>query len=161
MNIDTAKAEAVSDIVRTFLDKMTLPSEVSVHEPILPIQGEFVCDIRIAEGSNLLIGQRGLNLEALQTLVRLVARRRFDGWANFSIDANGYWMQKTQAIFAEAKDSEKKAREDKSAVFLRPMTAFERKCIHLALANSETVTTESSGTGEHRKVIVKPKGDLE
>ena len=66
-----------------------------------------------------------------------------------------------QAIFAEAKDSEKKAREDKSAVFLRPMTAFERKCIHLALANSETVTTESSGTGEHRKVIVKPKGDLE
>lgn len=158
--MDTAKAEAVADIVRTFLDKMTLPSEVSVREPILPIQGEFVCDIRIAEGSNLLIGQRGLNLEALQTLVRLAARRLFEGWADFSIDANGYWIQKTQALFAEAKDAETKAREDSTAVFLRPMTAFERKCIHLALADSETVVTESSGMGEHRKVIVKPKSDL-
>ncbi len=158
--MDTAKAEAVADIVRTFLEKMTLPSEVSVREPLLPIQGEFVCDIRTEEGSNLLIGQRGLNLEALQALVRLAVRRKYEGWSNFSIDVNAYWTEKARALLSEAKDAELRAHRDKTSVFLRPMTPFERKCVHLALADSETVLTESTGTGENRKIIIKPKGDL-
>lgn len=158
--MDTKRTEAVANVVRELLERMTVPAEVTVQEPILPLQGEFVCHIRIAEGSNLLIGQRGLNLEALQTLARLIVRKSEDGWANFSVDVNNYQTEKTKAIFAEAKEAETKVARDKAAIFLRPMTAFERKCIHLTLADSELVTTESAGTGENRKVIVKPKGDL-
>lgn len=157
---DQERKEAVRMLIGEFLDKMTLPAEVTVEAPVLPIQGEFVCQIRIAEGSNLLIGQRGLNLEALQTLARLAVRRKYEGWSNFSIDVNAYWMEKARALTAEAKEAETKATRDKEAVILRPMTPFERKCIHLVLADSETVVTESTGIGESRKVIVKPKSDL-
>lgn len=154
------RAETVRTLIVEMLEKMTLPAEVTIETPTFPLQGEFVCQIRIAEGSNLLIGQRGLNLEALQTLARASVRRKFDGWANFSIDVNSYWKEKAEALFAEAKDAATKAATEKIAVPFRPMTPFERKCVHMTLADSETVTTESFGTGENRKVIVKPKGDF-
>ncbi len=154
------KSEAVRALIDELLRKMTLSAEVTIEKSTLPLQGDFVCQINIAEGSNLLIGQRGLNLEALQTIARLFARRKFDGWANFSVDVNAYWKEKAEALFSEAKEAEARATRDKAAVFFRPMTPFERKCVHMTLADSETVTTESSGTGENRKVIVKPKGDL-
>lgn len=159
MNQD--RAEKIVTLVRELLEKMTISAEVHIEESALPLQGEFVCHIRISEGSNLLIGQRGLNLEALQTIARLSARRIFDGWADFSLDVNDYWKKKSDALFEEAREAERKASADKSAVFLRPMTAFERKCVHTLLADSAVVTTESAGSGEGRKVIVKPKGDLE
>ena len=155
--MDTQRANAVSALVSEILERMTLPSKVAVETPIFPLQGEFVWQISTAEGSNLLIGQRGLNLEALQTIVRAAARRKLDGWADFSIDVNSYWKEKAEALFSEAKEAETKAGIEKTAVFFRPMTPFERKCIHMALADSSTVTTESAGTGEHRKVVVKPK----
>lgn len=158
--VSPERKESVRTLVSELIEKLSLPGDVSIEEPSLPLQGSFVCQIRVSEGSNLLIGQRGLNLEALQTIVRLSARRKFEGWADFSVDVNSYWKDKSHALFTEAKDAETKAHQDKSAVFLRPMTAFERKCIHMALANSETVRTESTGIGENRKIIVKPKGDL-
>ncbi len=155
----TQHAETVHSLVQDILDKMTLPASVDIEEPVFPLQGEFVCQISTAEGSNLLIGQRGLNLEALQTIVRASARRKLEGWADFSIDVNSYWKEKAEALFAEAREAETKASTEKMPVILRPMTPFERKCVHLALADSTMVATESSGTGEHRKVVVKPKGN--
>lgn len=147
-------------LVSELLEKMTVPAEVFTENPSNALQGDFVCHIRVSEGSNLLIGQRGLNMEALQIIVRIFARQKFDGWSNFSIDVNSYWQKKSEALFSEAKEAETKAHRDKSAVFLRPMTSFERKCIHTALADSELVATESTGFGENRKVIVKPKRDI-
>ena len=158
--MDNQRAETVRTLVSDILTKMTLPAEVAIQEPAFPLQGEFVCHISTSEGSNLLIGQRGLNLEALQTIARASARRKLEGWADFSIDVNSYWKEKAEALFAEAKEAELKSTTEKTPVLFRPMTPFERKCVHMALADSPTVTTESSGTGEHRKVVVKPKEAL-
>jgi spoIIIJ-associated protein len=154
------RAETVRALVGEILEKMTLPADIVIEEPTFSLQGEFVCQIRIAEGSNLLIGQRGLNLEALQTIARASIRRKLDGWTDFSVDVNSYWKEKAEALFSEATAAETKVAAEKTAISFRPMTPFERKCIHMALAESTTVTTESSGTGEHRKVVVKPKSDL-
>lgn len=159
-HVSSERKESIRALVSEFIEKLSLPGEVTIEEPALLLQGAFVCQIHVNEGSNLLIGQRGLNLEALQTLIRLSARRKFEGWADFSIDVNSYWKDKSRALFAEARDAETKAHQEKSAVFLRPMTPFERKCVHMALATSETVQTESTGIGENRKIIVKPKRDI-
>lgn len=158
--MDTQRAETVQSLVSEILVKMTLPASIAIETPTFPLQGEFVCQISTAEGSNLLIGQRGLNLEALQTIVRASARKKLDGWANFSLDVNSYWKEKAEALFTEAKEIESRVATEKTPASLRPMTPFERKCVHMALADSLTVTTESSGTGEHRKVIIKPKEDI-
>ncbi len=155
--MENERAENIRSLVRELLEKMTTPGTVEIEKPMFPLQGEFVCQISVTEGSNLLIGQHGLNLEALQGIARASSRKRFDGWSDFSIDVNSYWKQKIEAIFAEAKEAEARASREKSAVLLRPMTAFERKCVHTALADSSEVSTESSGSGEHRKVIVRPK----
>ena len=41
------------------------------------------------------------------------------------------------------------------------MTAYERRIIHLALAENDQVQTESIGEGEERKVVIKPVGNIE
>ncbi|QQS21014.1 MAG: hypothetical protein IPL87_00445 [Candidatus Moraniibacteriota bacterium] len=147
---------AALDITRALLEQMGISAEVSLESPSLPLQGECVCHIRIEEGSHLLIGQRGLNLEALQTIARLIVRKKCDGWANFSVDVNEYWHKKSEGLFREAREAEQKALAENLPVSLRPMSAFERKCVHLALADSTAVTTESTGSKERRQVVVTP-----
>ncbi len=157
MEIDRERAEAVRTLVSTFLEKMTLSAEVVIEKPISLLQGEFVCHIIIPEGSNLLIGQRGVNLDALQLLARLVIRRQYDGWADFSLDVNEYWRKKSMALIDEAQAVAERVVREGASVTLRSMTAFERKCVHMALADSSQVKTESVGIGSERKISVKLK----
>ena len=155
-----ARSREVVRIVQTLVDTMGVSATVSIAPSPVRIAGAFVCRILVSEGSHLLIGQHGLNLEALQTVARLIARRSLDGWADFSLDVNNYRSSKMEALIEEVRAAERDVRQNRSVAILRPMTAFERKCVHTLLAESEFVETESSGTGIHRKVVVKPKSEI-
>ena len=155
--MDHERAENIRVLVSEFLEKMGIPSEVSLETSSLPMQGEFVCHIRVSEGSNVLIGQHGANLEALQALIRNVVRRQYDGWAGFSLDVNEYFRKKSDALLNEAKEAELRAVQIGASITLRPMSAFERKCVHMAVADSKSVETESIGMGNTRRVVIKPK----
>lgn len=144
-------------LVSELLEKMGIVGEVSLEATSLPTQGEFVCHIRVSDGSNVLIGQHGANLEALQAVMRSVSRRQNDGWADFSLDINEYFRKKSDTLFREAREAEVRALELGAPITLRPMSAFERKCVHMAVANSDRVETESTGIGSARRVVIKPK----
>ena len=50
---------------------------------------------------------------------------------------------------------------EKRPVVLRPMSAYERRVVHVTLAENSQIKTESIGEGEDRKVVIKPVGDIE
>jgi len=105
----------------------------------------------------ILIGRRGQSLASLQYIVRLIVGHRTKSWAPIVIDVEGYKQRRYQAlrVFAQRMAEQVKA---KGAPFtLEPMPAFERRIIHLALADHPDVTTESIGQGESRKVVILPK----
>jgi spoIIIJ-associated protein len=104
----------------------------------------------------LLIGQHGVNLQALQHLVRLLAKKEFQENVLFSLDVNSYWEQKSQVLVEEARIVAEKVAKSHESIALRPMAGYERKIIHAELALDNRVTTESAGANENRKVIVKP-----
>ncbi|MFA5871791.1 MAG: R3H domain-containing nucleic acid-binding protein [Parcubacteria group bacterium] len=115
----------------------------------------------VTKDSNLLIGQQGITLQALQHLVRAVARKLSEERLKFVIDVNEYRRQKTDSLEDLAKSMAKQAIDEKRPVVMRPMSAYERRIIHLTLATNSSVKTESIGEDEERKVVIKPVGVIE
>jgi len=73
------------------------------------------------------------------------------------IDVNGYKQQRYQSLNTLANRIAEEVEADGKPFELEPMTAYERRIIHIALADHPGVTTESTGVGESRKVVIIPK----
>jgi len=106
--------------------------------------------------SNLLIGQHGINLQALQHIARLIVRKKITDKVRFSLDINDYRQQKNQSIIELAHQTAQDAISQRRSIIMRPMSTYERRIIHLELSKNSNVATESVGEGEARKIIVKP-----
>lgn len=158
--MDISKANVVQKITQDVIESMGFQAQVVLREAVSEGQGDFICNIRVEEDSNLLIGQHGINLQALQHIVRLLAKNELEENITFSLDVNSYWEQKSQALVKEAHQAAEQSIRDKAPVVMRPMAGYERKIIHAELFADERVVTESIGEGENRKVIVKPKTSL-
>ncbi|MCX6762751.1 MAG: KH domain-containing protein [Candidatus Moranbacteria bacterium] len=155
------KEELLKKITSEVLQKMTLDDFKIVIEKKGDAEGEtFVINIETSE-SNLLIGQYGTTLAALQHILRLLARREVEDRFKFLADVNHYLQVKTDSLAGIARDAAMQAISERKPVVLRPMSAYERRLVHVALAGNENIKTESIGEGEDRKVVVKPVGDLE
>jgi spoIIIJ-associated protein len=105
----------------------------------------------------ILIGRRGQTLAALQHMVRLIVAHQMKGRVPIVIDVEGYKQRRYGALQALALRMAEQVKERKKPFALEPMPAYERRIIHLALVNDSDVTTESTGVGEVRKVVIMPK----
>jgi len=116
----------------------------------------ILVDIKTPDG-NLLIGQRGQSLDALQYLARVMLRKKLGQVINFIVDVNSYKKKKEQYLKDLALDVASKVKSSSEEIELAPMSSYERRIIHLVLAENEEVTTESTGEEPERRVVVKPK----
>jgi spoIIIJ-associated protein len=114
------------------------------------------CDITTDADSNFLIGQHGINLQALQHLARLIVRKHVPEKIRFTLDINKYREQKNQSVMQQARLAAQEALTLGRGVFLPPMSTYERRLVHLELSQNSEVVTESIGEGENRKIVVKP-----
>ncbi|MDP1845655.1 MAG: R3H domain-containing nucleic acid-binding protein [Candidatus Moranbacteria bacterium] len=111
--------------------------------------------------SDLLIGQYGANLRSLQHILRAIARKKTEEKMRFSIDVNDYLKQKIGSLEDLAQNLARQAVVEKRPVVLRPMNAYERRVVHLALSGNNQIRTESIGEGEERKVVIRPVENIE
>lgn len=118
--------------------------------------GMFWCEIDTPD-SRFLIGKDGENLKSLNYLIhRLVEKNHGEDSAkSLIIDINGYQRKKLENLKATAYMMAERARYFKSNIEIDPMSAFERRIIHLFLENSKDIKTESTGFGPNRRVVIK------
>ena len=114
-----------------------------------------VCDINTQE-SNFLIGQYGMNLQSLQHIARVIVRKRIAEPVNFVLDVNSYRKEKNESIVRLALNLAEEACVKKETIVMRPMTAYERRVVHVELSKNEKVKTESVGEGEDRRISITP-----
>jgi len=153
-------AKVAEDVLERLLTLMEVAgSIVPQDQPI--VEGEeattsIVLNIK-GEDLGILIGRRGQTLACLQSMVRLIVGHQTKAWVPMVIDIEGYKQRRYQAlqIFARRMAEQVKAKEEPFT--LEPMSAYERRIIHLALADHPDVITESIGEGEARKVVILPK----
>ncbi len=102
-----------------------------------------------------LIGFHGDNLQSLQILLSGL-KTRGEGALRLFLDIDGYKANRNQAIIDLANKTAEQAIKIERNIHLDPMNAYERRIVHTTLQDREDVTTESTGEGEKRHVVVKP-----
>jgi spoIIIJ-associated protein len=112
-------------------------------------------------GSNLglLIGKHGQTIDAIQYLANaIIWRARPNDRKEVVVDAAGYRDRRRAALESLAVRSAEEAVATHSAVELEPMTAVERKTVHVRLKSFDGVETASEGTEPNRYVVITPTG---
>lgn len=155
---DKKTSEILKEIAIKTLEKMGFEAEIIIEEKDeAELSQRIVCNIKTDE-SSFLIGQHGGNLEALEHIMRVLVRKKTEDKLKFIVDINGYRKERNDSVVSLAKSMAEKALVEKRAVILRPMSAYERRLVHLELAENAQVVTESTGENGNRKVIIKPVG---
>ncbi|WP_299930820.1 R3H domain-containing nucleic acid-binding protein [uncultured Nocardioides sp.] len=104
---------------------------------------------------SLLVGSNGEVLEALQELTRLAVYRETGERSRLMLDIDGHRAQQRERLVALAETSIAEVRESGESVSLEPMSAFERKVVHDAVA-AAGLTSESEGAEPKRHVVILP-----
>ena len=107
------------------------------------------------ENVGKLIGFHGETLQAIQMLVSGV-KTRGEGAIRLFVDIDGYKANRNQSIIDLANKTADQAVKIERNIHLDPMNAYDRRIVHTTLQEREDVTTESTGEGEKRHVVVKP-----
>ena len=154
-------AEATKGVLEKLLTLMGVAGSI-VPQAQPSVEGEEEAGAAIAfdvkgEDLGILIGRRGQTLSCLQYIVRLIVGHQTTTWVPIVIDVEGYKQRRYQALrtFARHMAEQVKAREEPFT--LEPMSAYERRIVHLALADHPDVNTESIGQGAARRVVIMPK----
>ena len=109
------------------------------------------------EDLGILIGRRGQTMVSLQYLVRIIMSHKMDIQIPIILDVEGYKQRRCEGLRLLANRLADQVKTRKSPFTMEPMSAFERRIIHLALADHPYVVTESVGAGDARKVVITPK----
>lgn len=156
--------EVARSVLETLLELMEVPASVMPAATLLVEDEEEAADsINLevtGEDLGILIGRRGLTLSCLQYVVRLIVGHQTENWLPLTIDVEGYKRRRYDALQALAWRMAEQVKTRKVPFALEPMLAYERRVIHLTLADHPDVTTQSSGEGETRKVVILPRESL-
>lgn len=112
------------------------------------------------EEAPLLIGQGGANLISLQQIAKKIIEKKSAEPCNFTLDVNNYKQHKTELLREMARHAADKVLVEGRAVIMQPMNAFERRIIHMTLANYQNLMTESQGEEPWRKIVVKAQNTI-
>ena len=104
----------------------------------------------------LLLGHNAELLDALEYLGNRVLARSSGEERRLVFDSLGYRSRREKELRLMAEKAAEKVRLSRIPFSFDPMTPNERRIIHLALTNDASVTTESQGNGENRKVTIRP-----
>lgn len=143
----------------TLLEHMSVQADVSVSlgEPDDPEQAAPVLVDIQGDDLSLLIGRQAETLSALQLITRLIVGKEIGRAAHIIIDVAGYRQRRDDNLRKLAQKMAKQAVSSGRRQTLEPMSASERRIIHLELRDSEEVTTESIGEEPRRKVVIIPR----
>jgi spoIIIJ-associated protein len=153
--------EVARNVLETLLELMDIPASITLSTEFT-VENEDGITSSVGlniEGEDLgiLIGRRGQTMASLQHVVRLIVTHQTQVRIPIVIDVEGYKRRRCEGLRALAMRLAEQVKAKKMPFTMEPMTAFERRVIHLALADHPDVTTESTGMGEARKVVIIPK----
>jgi spoIIIJ-associated protein len=159
---DASIEEMAVAALQTILALMDMPADIEVAEPIDPEAEDeepLTLNIRNANEQllSLLIGRRGETLAALQLLVNLIVAKQTGHHERIVVDAEGYRARREDNLRSMAQRVAAQVRRSGSPIMLEAMPPNERRIIHMTLAQSPDVSTESTGEGDQRRVVISPR----
>jgi spoIIIJ-associated protein len=158
-------AEKASDFLLGVLERMGVSADIDVREEA----DKVVLDIQTKD-AELIIGRRGVVIDALQHLVNKVVYRdrtsergerdrdrdRSERGKPLVIDAGGFRDKQTDRLRTLAQRMAERALTNQEIVELQPMTPHDRRIVHMAIAEMQGLSSRSEGEGEDRHILLVP-----
>ena len=151
------QAEIAADFVEGLLDAIGVVGEVDVNE----VDGVTYVEIWADDDPDalgLLIGKRGNTLESIQELVRIVVHRVTGERCSVLVDVEDYRKRRRAQVLHKARDAARRVKKTGRQEALEPMSAYERKLVHDAVAEMGGLQTASEGDEPERRVVISRNG---
>jgi spoIIIJ-associated protein len=148
---DEASLKEAKGILENILAHIQVPATVEASWS----EDQIRLDIS-SNGSGLLIGKRGQTLHSLQYIVNKIYNRHAAKKFHIVIDTENYRERRRKALTEVALSLGNRAKKSGKPTTSSPMSAYDRRIIHLALKDDRQVRTKSKGEGVLRKVVVFP-----
>jgi spoIIIJ-associated protein len=145
-------AAEARELVERIVDGIGVSAQIDVDEG-----DEAITVSCVGPDLGMLIGRHGQTIDAIQYLVNAAMYRgHADERKEVVVDAAGYRARRRASLEALAVRSAERALADGGMVELDPMTAVERKVVHIRLKEFDGVETTSEGTEPNRFVVIRP-----
>jgi spoIIIJ-associated protein len=146
-------AARLRELVERVTNALGCPVAVSIRE-----DEETIVAALTGPDLGLVIGKHGQTIDAIQYLANAIIWRGQEDRKSVVIDAAGYRDRRRASLEQLADRAAGEARASGQTVSLEPMSAVERKIVHLYLKEREDVETTSEGAEPNRYVVVQPVG---
>ncbi|GGP03101.1 single-stranded DNA-binding protein [Nonomuraea glycinis] len=144
------EGEIAADYVEGLLDIADIDGDIDMD-----VEGDRALVSVVGLKGNELVGPSGEVLEALQELTRLAVHRQTGERSRLMLDVAGYRERRRAELTKLGTEIAAQVRDQGEPKALQPMTPFERKIVHDAVA-AAGLTSESEGEEPHRYVVVLP-----
>jgi spoIIIJ-associated protein len=145
------EGDIAADYLEELLDIADLDGDLDMD-----VEGDRAAVSIVGAELSQLVGRNGEVLEALQELTRLAVYRETGERSRLMLDISGYRADKRERLEKLAAETVAEVRATGERAELEPMTAFERKVVHDAVA-AAGLTSESEGVEPRRFVVVLPE----
>lgn len=147
----------LSDILDNLLGLLLLEGSYDIEE----MEDGFKVSIETTDAGRL-IGARGESLEGLQLLVnQMLSRKMGEGkeeeFKRVMVDVMGWRKQKEEELSVRAKELANQVLESGQQIELEPMSAWQRRVVHMVIQDLDGLSSESIGEGLDRHLIIKVK----
>lgn len=150
-----APAEGLQTI-KAVLERIIREIDATARLELLQRNGETIFNI-IGDGSGIFIGKKGQTLEAIQYLAGKIRMRQSPDTPHVIVDSEGYRSRHIKSLTDLALRLSEKAKNKGRPVATNPLSAADRRIVHMALKADEAVTTWSKGESGMRRVIIAPR----
>ncbi len=154
MTTESTKLEAEGDVAADFLEELLDIADLD-GDIDMDVDGDRAAVSIVGGELSHLVGRDGEVLEALQELTRLAVYRETGERSRLMLDVDGYRAGRREELVGIAESAIEKVKADGAPVALDPMSPFERKVVHDAVADAGLVS-ESEGVDTDRHVVVLP-----
>ncbi len=154
--VSAGRLEEEGDVAADYLEELLDIADIDGDIDIEVRNGRTYISIVTEEesaGLDGLVGSDGEVLEALQELTRLAVLSATENRSRLVLDINGYRAERAGDLHKIAEDAVAAVKETGATVALAPMSAYERKIVHDAVAELGFVS-ESEGEGADRHIVV-------
>jgi spoIIIJ-associated protein len=148
------QADIAADFIEDVLERMGIRAAVEISEDENATYVEIWAD-EDEDAIGALIGRRGSTLDGLQELVRSVVMRQTGERCSVLVDVEDYRKRRRDQVLRHASDAAARVRRTGNEVALEPMSAYERKLVHDAVAAIGGLETLSEGQEPNRRVVVR------
>lgn len=144
------EGEIAADYIEGLLDIGDFDGDIDMD-----VEGERAMVAVVGASLDELVGKRGEVLEALQELTRLAVHRKTGSRTRLMLDIGGYRERRRAELTKLGQDVAAEVKRSGEPKPLAPMTPFERKIVHDAIAEAG-LRSESEGEEPERFVVVLP-----